>query len=58
MPSKQCEEGPCQCRSVHIPIGAETEFKGMIDLAHDESPCFHDETLGAEWDEAEIPEDL
>lgn len=44
---------PVQC-----PIGAESEFKGMVDLVKMKAYLFHDETLGADWDETEIPEDL
>lgn len=43
---------------VHCPIGAESEFKGMVDLITMKALFFHDETLGAEWEEAEIPADL
>lgn len=44
---------PVQC-----PIGAEAEFKGMVDLITMKAIVFHDETLGAEWEEVEIPNDL
>ncbi len=44
---------PVQC-----PIGAEGEFKGMVDLVTMKALIFHDETLGAEWEETEIPSDL
>jgi len=44
---------PVQC-----PIGAEAEFKGMVDLVKMRAYIFHDETLGAEWEETEIPADL
>jgi elongation factor G len=44
---------PVQC-----PIGAEAEFKGMVDLVKMRAYLFHDETLGADWDEVEIPADL
>jgi len=43
---------------VHWPIGAESEFKGMVDLITMRALFFHDETLGAEWEEGDIPEDL
>lgn len=43
---------------VQIPIGAESEFKGMVDLVTMRAFLFKDETLGAEWEEADIPEDL
>lgn len=44
---------PVQC-----PIGAESEFKGMVDLVRMRAYLFHDETLGADWDDVEIPADL
>lgn len=43
---------------VHCPIGAESEFKGMVDLVTMKALFFHNETLGADWEEAEIPVDL
>lgn len=44
---------PVQC-----PIGAEAEFMGMVDLVRMRAYYFHDETLGADWDEKDVPEDL
>lgn len=44
--------------AVHCPIGAESEFKGMVDLVSMRAYYFHDETLGADWEEADIPADL
>ena len=44
--------------AVHCPIGAESEFKGMVDLVRMKAYFFHDETLGADWDEQEIPADM
>lgn len=43
---------------VHCPIGAEGDFKGMVDLVTMRALYFHDETLGAEWEEKDIPADL
>lgn len=43
---------------VHCPIGAESDFKGMVDLITMRALFFHDETLGADWEEADIPADL
>ncbi len=43
---------------VHCPIGAEAEFKGMVDLVTMKAYLFHDETLGADWEETDIPADL
>jgi len=44
--------------AVHCPIGAESNFLGMVDLVSMKAFFFHDETLGADWEEKEIPEDL
>ncbi|MER8825689.1 elongation factor G [Mesorhizobium sp. M0938] len=43
---------------MQLPIGAETEFKGVIDLVEMNALVWRDETLGAAWDVVEIPEDL
>jgi elongation factor G len=43
---------------VHCPIGAESEFKGMVDLITMKAYLFLDETLGAKYEEHEIPADL
>jgi elongation factor G len=43
---------------VHCPIGAESDFKGMVDLITMRAYLFHDETMGADWDEEDIPADL
>jgi elongation factor G len=43
---------------VHHPIGAEADFKGMVDLITMKAYFFHDETKGADWQEEEIPADL
>jgi elongation factor G len=43
---------------VHCPIGAESEFKGMVDLVTMRALFFHDETLGADWEEQDVPADL
>lgn len=44
---------PVQC-----PIGAESNFKGMVDLVTMRALYFHDETLGADWEETDIPPEL
>ncbi|MGD0664226.1 MAG: elongation factor G [Rhabdochlamydiaceae bacterium] len=43
---------------VHCPIGSEQQFKGMVDLITMKAYLFLDETLGAKYEEAEIPADL
>jgi len=44
---------PVQC-----PIGAEGDFQGMVDLITMKALVFKDETLGAQWEETDIPADL
>src|ERR687897_443102 len=39
---------------VQLPIGAESEFQGIIDLVEMKAILYKDD-LGAEWEEAEIP---
>ena len=46
---------PCP---VQIPIGAEENFKGVVDLIKMKAILWHDETMGAEYDVEEIPADL
>lgn len=43
---------------VHCPIGVESGFKGMVDLIRMRAFYFHDETLGADWEETEVPADM
>jgi elongation factor G len=43
---------------VHCPIGAESGFKGMVDLVTMKAYLFHDETMGAKYDVEPIPADL
>jgi elongation factor G len=43
---------------VHCPIGAEGNFKGMVDLVSMKAYMFHDETMGAKYDTEEVPADL
>jgi elongation factor G len=43
---------------MQLPIGAETEFKGVVDLVEMNALVWRDETLGAAWDIVEIPDDL
>ncbi len=44
---------PVQC-----PIGAESEYKGMVDLVTMKAYLFLDETLGAKYETQDIPADL
>jgi len=43
---------------MQLPIGAENDFKGVVDLIEMNALVWRDETLGAAWDVVEIPEDL
>jgi elongation factor G len=44
--------------SLQIPIGAEDKFRGMVDLVKMKGITFDDETMGAKYQEIEIPENL
>ena len=44
--------------ALQIPIGAEAGFKGVVDLIEMKAIIWHDETLGAEYNEEPIPADL
>jgi elongation factor G len=43
---------------VQLPIGAENDFKGVVDLIEMNALIWHNEELGAQWDVVDIPEDL
>ncbi len=43
---------------VQIPIGAEENFKGVVDLIKMKAILWNDETMGAEYEVDEIPADL
>src|SRR5579871_5305395 len=43
---------------IQIPVGAEDQFKGVIDLVEMKAVLWRDETLGAKFDVVEIPADL
>ncbi|MCD8318519.1 MAG: elongation factor G [Paraprevotella sp.] len=49
------DANPCP---VVIPIGAEENFKGVVDLIKMKAILWHDETMGADYDIEEIPADL
>src|SRR5438477_896677 len=48
----------CRPVPIQLPIGAEDQFKGVIDLVDMKALIWLDETLGAEYDTVEIPADL
>jgi elongation factor G len=48
----------CRPVPIQLPIGAEEHFIGIVDLVSMKARVWRDETLGAEYDEVEIPADL
>ena len=44
--------------AIQIPIGAEENFKGVVDLIKMKAILWHDETMGAEYDVEDIPGEL
>ncbi len=47
----------CKPVAIQLPVGAEDQFKGVIDLVRMKALIWKDETLGAEYTEIEIPEE-
>ncbi len=48
----------CRPVPIQLPVGAEDQFKGVIDLVEMKALIWLDETLGAEYKTVEIPADL
>jgi elongation factor G len=48
----------CKPVAIEIPVGVADQFKGIIDLVEMKAVLWRDETLGAEFDVVEIPEEL
>jgi len=44
--------------AIQLPIGAENQFKGLIDLVRMKGVVWEDEALGAKFNDIEIPEEL
>ncbi|MBN7756263.1 elongation factor G [Nitratireductor aquimarinus] len=44
--------------AIQLPIGAENDFQGVVDLIEMKAVVWRDESLGAQWDIVEIPADL
>jgi elongation factor G len=43
---------------IQLPVGAEEHFKGVVDLIEMRARIWRDETLGAQFDDVDIPADL
>ncbi len=43
---------------IQLPVGAEDQFKGVVDLVKMNARIWRDETLGAKFDDVEIPAEL
>jgi len=48
----------CRPVPVQIPVGAEDDFKGVVDLVRMTARLWREETLGAQYDDMEIPAEL
>ncbi|MDP6975368.1 MAG: elongation factor G [Acidimicrobiales bacterium] len=48
----------CKAAVLQLPIGAESEFAGIVDLVEMNALVWQGEDLGASWDVVDIPEDL
>jgi len=48
----------CRPVPIQIPVGSEDQFKGVVDLVSMKARVWRDETLGAQYDDIEIPEEL
>ena len=48
----------CRPVAIQIPVGAEDQFKGIVDLVRMKARIWRDETLGAQFDVVDIPADL
>jgi elongation factor G len=44
--------------AIQLPIGAESNFKGLVDLVRMKGVIWNDESLGAKYDDIDIPADL
>jgi elongation factor G len=48
----------CNAAVIQLPIGSESEYKGVIDLVKMKALIWEGEDLGASWDEIDIPDDM
>ena len=44
--------------AIQLPVGAEDQFKGVVDLVKMKARIWRDETLGAKYDDVDVPSDL
>ncbi len=44
--------------AIHLPIGAEDKFQGVVDLVGMRALVYKDETMGADYDVVDIPADM
>jgi elongation factor G len=53
-------KGPSRCTTavVQLPIGSESNYKGVVDLLKMKAVVWSGEELGADFDEVDIPEDM
>ncbi len=43
---------------LQLPVGVESDFKGVVDLIEMNARIWREETLGAQWDTVDVPDDL
>src|SRR5690242_942514 len=48
----------CKPVAIQLPVGAEDQFKGVVDLVEMKAMIWRDETLGSQYDVVDIPADL
>ncbi len=48
----------CKPVAVQLPVGKEDSFRGVVDLIHMNARLWRDETLGAQYDDVPIPDEL
>jgi len=48
----------CKAAVLQLPIGAEADFAGVVDLVTMKALVWESEDLGSSWNEVEIPDDL